>query len=241
MKVAILAGGAGKRLVEETELKPKALIEIGGRPIIWHIMKHYSYYGYKSFIIALGYKGDMIKQYMAGQRAETESHISGWDIELIDTGETTNTGGRIKRLASFLGDKTFMLTWNDGLSDININDLLNFHRSHGKLATVTAVNPPSRFGHFELNGDRVLSFSEKPRIRDIWINGAFFVLEPGIFDYIAGDDTRWEEEPLERLAKDRQLMAFRHPSFWQCMDTVNDKRILEYLWQTGAAPWKVWK
>ncbi|HEY2934570.1 MAG TPA: glucose-1-phosphate cytidylyltransferase [Acidobacteriota bacterium] len=255
MKVAILAGGVGTRLAEETEIRPKPMVEIGGQPILWHIMMHYSHYGFKDFVIALGYKGEVIKKYIVDYsslhsnltvclrngdvRVHDGPHLD-WNIELIDTGITTLTGGRIKRLAPYLGNDTFMLTWGDGVSDLNLHDLLAFHRSHGKLATLTAVRPPARFGHLQINGGRVLEFSEKPQTKEGWINGAFFVLEPGVFDFIEGDDTQWEKEPLERLAKDGQLMAYRHTSFWQCMDTLRDKRLLENFWQDGTAPWRIW-
>lgn len=256
MKVAILAGGVGSRLSEETEVKPKPMVEIGGRPILWHIMMHYSYYGFRDFIIALGYKGEVIKKYMVDYcslnsnlkvnlRSGTVEMNGGyrpdWNVELIDTGIPTNTGGRIKRLAPYLGNETFMLTWGDGVSDVNLHALLEFHRSHGKLATLTAVRPPARFGHLELDGDRITEFNEKPQTGEGWINGAFFVLEPEVFDYIDGDDTAWEREPLQRLAREGQLMAYKHTSFWQCMDTLRDKKLLESLWQTGKAPWKIWE
>jgi glucose-1-phosphate cytidylyltransferase len=256
MKVAILAGGVGTRLAEETEIKPKPMVEIGGRPILWHIMMHYSCYGFRDFVIALGYKGEVIKKYII-EYSSLNSNLSvnvqtgevtleggskpDWNVELVDTGIPTLTGGRIKRLAPYMGNGTFMLTWGDGVSDVNLHDLLAFHRSHKRLATLTAVRPPARFGHLELNGERVIEFSEKPQTREGWINGAFFVLEPGIFDYIDGDESQWEREPLERLARAGQLMAYRHNSFWQCMDTLRDKRLLEDLWQAGRAPWKVWK
>jgi len=256
MKVAILAGGVGTRLVEETEVKPKPMVEIGGRPILWHIMMHYAYYGFKQFVIALGYKGEVIKRYMVdycslnsdltvnlstGEVSMHNGHNQDWIVELIDTGQPTLTGGRIKRLAPYLGNETFMLTWGDGVSNVNLHRLLEFHRSHGRLATMTAVRPPARFGHIVLDGDKVAEFTEKPQTSEGWINGAFFVLEPGVFDYIDGDDTQWEREPLERLAKDGQLMAYRHDSFWQCMDTLRDKRLLQQLWDTGNAPWKIWE
>ncbi|MGQ4647531.1 glucose-1-phosphate cytidylyltransferase [Lyngbya aestuarii] len=256
MKVAILAGGLGTRLAEETESKPKPMVEIGGKPIIWHIMRHYAHYGLNDFAIALGYKGEVIKKYMVDycslnsnltvnlQNGEIKKHggdQQDWTVDLIDTGITTNTGGRIKRLAPYLNNETFMLTWGDGVSNINLQSLLEFHRSHGKLATLTAVRPTARFGHLELNGDQITEFSEKPQTREGWINGAFFVLEPGIFDYIEGDDIQWEKAPLEGLAKDGQLMAYQHNSFWQCMDTLRDKRLLESLWQSGNAPWKTWE
>lgn len=256
MKVAILAGGFGTRLAEETEIKPKPMVEIGGRPILWHIMMQYSHYGYNDFVIALGYKGEVIKKYMVDycalqsnitvklQKGEVqfhEHHAQDWTVELVDTGIKTQTGGRIKRLKSYLNDETFMLTWGDGVSDIDIHELLAFHRSHGKLATVTAVRPPARYGHMTFDGDRVANFTEKSQTVEGRINGAFFVLEPGIFDYIEGDMTQWEKEPLENLAKERQLMAYRHDSFWQCMDTLREKYILEELWKTGHAPWKIWE
>ncbi len=256
MKVAILAGGLGTRLAEETETKPKPMVEIGGRPILWHIMMHYSHYGFKEFAIALGYKGEVIKKYMADycslnsnltvnlQSGRIEKHGGynpDWTIDLVDTGGRTNTGGRIKRLAPYMGNETFMLTWGDGVTNLNLRDLLAFHRSHGKLATLTAVRPPARFGHLELDGNQIVEFSEKPQTREGWINGAFFVLEPQVFDYIDGDDTQWEKEPLERLAKEGQLMAYRHDSFWQCMDTVRDKKSLESFWESGNAPWKTWE
>jgi glucose-1-phosphate cytidylyltransferase len=255
MKVAILAGGVGTRLAEETGIKPKPLVEIGGRPILWHIMRHYAHFGFKEFVIALGYKGEVIKRYMVDychlnsnltvnlQNGEVTVHggfKADWMVELIDTGIDTLTGGRIKRLRPYLGDTRFMLTWGDGVSDVNLPDLLAFHESHGKLATLTAVRPTARFGHLRLNGEIVEEFSEKPQTMEGWINGAFFVLEPGVFDYIDGDMTQWEREPLERLAADDQLRAYRHTSFWQCMDTLRDKRLLETLWQKGDAPWKVW-
>ena len=256
MKVAILAGGLGTRLAEETEIRPKPMVEIGGKPILWHIMKLYGHHGYKHFIIALGYKGEYIKKYMVdycslaadltvdlknGQIHKHGGNSIDWTVELIDTGLKTQTGGRIKRLAPYLGNETFMLTWGDGVADIDLDALLVFHRSHGKLATLTAVRPPARYGHLELNGDHIAEFSEKPQTREGWINGAFFVLEPGVFDYIQGDDTQWEKEPLERLARDRQLMAYKHTSYWQCMDTLREKHILETAWNSGKAPWRIWR
>lgn len=256
MKVAILAGGFGTRLAEETEVKPKPMVEIGERPILWHIMMHYAHYGFKQFLIALGYKGEVIKKYMVdyyslhsdltvnlknGEVLVHDSPKQDWTVELVDTGIRTQTGGRIKQLAPYLGNETFMLTWGDGISDVNLRNLLAFHRSHGKLATLTAVRPPARYGYMKFGGDRVVEFTEKPQIGEGWINGAFFVLEPGVFEYIDGDDTVWEREPLERLAKDGQLMAYRHMSFWQCMDTLREKYILESLWRSGKAPWKTWE
>ena len=255
MKVAILAGGVGSRLAEETELKPKPMVEIGGKPIIWHIMMHYAHYGLTDFVIALGYKGEVIKKYMLDYAAlscdlkvNTKTGLVSlqgdpafdWNVDLVDTGMNTQTGGRIKRLSRVIGDQTFMLTWGDGVSDVDLNTLLSFHRSHGKLATLTAVRPTARFGHLDLDGANVVEFSEKPQTREGWINGAFFVLEPKVFEYIDGDATSWEKEPLERLAREGQLMAYKHTSFWQCMDTLREKKYLETLWESGAAPWKTW-
>jgi glucose-1-phosphate cytidylyltransferase len=255
MKVAILAGGVGSRLSEETTVKPKPMVEIGGRPILWHILMHYSQYGFNDFVLALGYKGEVIKKYFvdycslesnltvklsSGKVTPHENKNPDWSVELIDTGIATLTGGRIKRLAPFIGNNTFMLTWGDGVSNVDLHKLLKFHRSHGKVATVTAVRPAARFGHMTFDGDRVLEFSEKPQAAEGWINGAFFVLEPQVFDYIAGDETQWEKEPMERLAAEGQLMAYRHGDFWQCMDTLRDKVLLESLWQKGDAPWKTW-
>jgi len=256
MKVAILAGGVGSRLAEETETKPKPMVEIGGRPILWHIMKHYAHFGHRDFAIALGYKGELIKKYMVdycslhsnlsiNMRSGIVSRNGGaapdWNVELIDTGIKTQTGGRIKQLAPYLGHSTFFLTWGDGVSDIDLNRLLAFHRSHGKLATLTAVRPPARFGHLSLDGSQITEFSEKPQTKEGWINGAFFVLEPQVLDYIDGDDTHWEKEPLERLAREGQLMAYRHTSFWQCMDTLRERKLLEDLWASGNAPWNLWE
>lgn len=255
MKVAILAGGVGSRLSEETVVKPKPMVEVGGQPILWHIMKYYAHFGFDDFVIATGYKGEVIKRWMIDyaslsadvtvrpRRGEVQVHDSecdDWSVDVVDTGQGTNTGGRIKRLAPWVGDATFMLTWGDGVSNVDLDRLLEFHRSHGKLATLTAVRPPARFGHLELDGGRITEFSEKPQVGEGWINGAFFVLEPEIFNYIAGDDTQWEKEPLEQLAKDGQLMAYRHYDFWQCMDTLRDKKLLEDYWAAGQAPWKVW-
>jgi glucose-1-phosphate cytidylyltransferase len=255
MKVAILAGGVGSRLSEETEVKPKPMVEIGGKPILWHIMMHYSCYGFKDFVIALGYKGEVIKRYMvdycslnSNLTVETregtikvhDSTAQDWVVDLIDTGIQTMTGGRIKRLAPYIGNETFMLTWGDGVSTVDLSKLLAFHRSHGKLATLTAVRPPARYGHLDFDGDRIAEFNEKPQIGEGWINGAFFVLEPEVFNYIENDQTQWEKEPLERLAAEGQLMAYRHDGFWQCMDTLREKHILNTLWESGKAPWKIW-
>lgn len=256
MKVGILAGGVGSRLAEETEIKPKPMVEIGGKPILWHIMQHYSYYGFNDFVIALGYKGEYIKKYMIdycslngnltvdfqnGDIKVEGRDTENWKLDLVDTGYGTATGGRIKRLAPYLSNDTFMLTWGDGVSNINLEKLIEFHKSHGRLATVTAVRPPARFGKLNINGIVVEQFSEKPQLDEGWINGAFYVLEPGIFEYIGGDETQWEKEPMENLARDGQLMAYKHESFWQCMDTLRDKKLLESIWQTGDAPWKTWR
>ncbi len=255
MKVGILAGGLGSRLAEETEIKPKPMVEVGNRPILWHVMKHYYHYGFDQFAIALGYKGEYIKKYMtdylafngsmsidfSSGRVETGNRpLETWKIDLVDTGFGTATGGRIKRLRPYLGIETCMVTWGDGVSNVDLRQLLKFHRAHGKLATVTAVRPTARFGKLHLDGDVVAEFSEKPQLEEGWINGAFFVLEPGVFDYIEGDDTQFEKEPLEGLARDGELMAYKHESFWQCMDTIRDKKLLESLWESGNPPWKTW-
>jgi glucose-1-phosphate cytidylyltransferase len=265
MKVAILAGGTGTRLSEETVLRPKPMVKIGGRPILWHIMQHYAGFGYDEFAIALGYKGEMIRDFFVSECATagsvrvdfansrvanpqstgvgslSNSLVSNWTVDLVDTGEKTATGGRIKRLQPFVGTETFMLTWGHGVSDVDLDALLAFHREHGRLATVTAVHPPGRFGCLDLSGTSVTSFHEKPEQTNDWINGAFFVLEPEIFDYIAGDETQWELKPMERLAQEGQLQAWKHEGFWQCMDTLKEKHFLESLWDSGNAPWKTWE
>jgi len=254
MKTVILAGGLGTRLAEETEVRPKPMVEIGGRPILWHLMKHYAYYGLKEFIVALGYKGDMIKRYFVDcldlngsltlhlkerQVERHDNHPEDWTVHLVETGLHTITGGRLKRLRSLVSDGTFMMTYGDGVASVDMGRLLEFHRAHGRLATVTAVRPPARFGGLEFEGDRVVRFTEKPQLGEGWINGGFFVLEPAVIDYIAGDETHWEREPLERLARNGELMAYRHEGFWQCMDTLRDKRLLESLWASGQATWKL--
>lgn len=255
MKVVILAGGLGTRLAEETEAKPKPMVEIGGRPILWHIMQHYAHYGFNEFCVALGYKGNEIKRYFLDcldlngsmsvslQNNEIKRHNcpdEDWTVHLMETGLETITGGRLKRLAPMLREGgTFMMTYGDGICDVDLAKLLAFHRSHGKLATVTAVRPPARFGGLEFEGDRIVAFTEKPQIGEGWINGGFFVLEPEVLDYIEGDATHWEREPLERLAREGQLMAHRHEAFFQCMDTLRDKRLLESLWNSGNAPWRL--
>jgi glucose-1-phosphate cytidylyltransferase len=255
MKVVILAGGLGTRLREETEVRPKPMVEIGGRPILWHIMKHYGHYGFREFVIALGYKGDIIKRYFADyytlQSSMTVSLASGkvevhdgaredWVIDLVDTGLQTLTGGRVKRLESWLKGEPFMITYGDGVSNVDLRALLRFHRSRGGVATVTAVRPPARFGGIEFDGDRVTRFAEKPQIGEGWINGGFMVCEPKVLSYLEGDDAVLERDGLEALAAEGQLVAYRHEGFWQCMDVLRDAQLLESLWQSGEAPWKAW-
>jgi len=248
MKVVILAGGSGTRLAEETDIIPKPMVEIGGKPILWHIMKHYAYFGFNEFTIALGYKGEIIKDFFmkyhflssnftvnikSGEITEHSEIENDWTVHLVDTGFETMTGGRVKRLAKWLKDDTFMLTYGDGLSNVNLKDLLKFHRSHGKLATVTAI--------IVFNGDNVIKFAEKPKIEESWISGGFFVLEPEVLNYISGDDSVWEHEVLEILAEEGQLMAYRHEDFWQCMDNIRELRYLRKLWNEGKAVWKLWE
>jgi glucose-1-phosphate cytidylyltransferase len=256
MKVGILAGGLGTRLSEETDVRPKPMVEIGGQPILWHIMQTYRAWGFRDFVIALGYRGDVIKDYFVNYRYRScsisvamssgritfhDEEKEDWNVHLLDTGATTQTGGRVRRVGQFVGRETMMLTYGDGVSNVDIKRLLEFHRAHGKLATVTAVRPPARFGGLTFDGDRVTEFTEKPQIGEGWINGGYFVLEPEVMDYIAGDETIFEHDPLERLASEGQLMAYRHGEFWQCMDTLRDLRLLEGLWSQGNAPWKVWQ
>jgi glucose-1-phosphate cytidylyltransferase len=257
MKVVILAGGRGTRLSEETVLKPKPLVEIGERPVLWHIMKIFGAYGFNEFVICLGYKGHLIKEYFAnyvlhncdvtfdlasGCQQIQEGTLEPWKVRCVDTGSDTMTGGRIKRAAKHLCGEPFMLTYGDGVADVDILRLLEFHRSHGRAATVTAVRPLGRFGALWLDNDRqrVRAFEEKPEGDRAWVNGGFFVLEPRALDYIEGDETYFEREPLERLAREGELMAYLHPSFWHPMDTVRDKEALEGMWGRGQAPWKVW-
>lgn len=255
MKAVILAGGMGTRLAEETVARPKPMVEIGGRPILWHIMKLYAAYDVQDFIICLGYKGYMIKEYFfnyslhnsdvtldLAKNALTvhQNQTEPWRVTLVDTGEMTQTGGRIRRVGDYIGADDFCLTYGDGVADVNIRDLIAFHKSHQRMATVTAVRPPGRFGSLDVQGQTVTSFLEKPQDQGAWINGGFFVLKPAILDYIAGDDTLWEAQPLEQLAKERQLQAFEHRGFWRPMDTLRDKQHLEMLWQEGTAPWKIW-
>lgn len=253
MKAVILAGGIGTRLSEETEVRPKPMVEIGGRPILWHIMKIYSRYGVNDFVVCLGYKGYVIKEYFSNYfmhmcdvtfdigRNTMEVHQSAaeeWRVTLVDTGDETMTGGRLKRIGGYLDDEDFHFTYGDGVTDLDLDALVAFHREHGTLATVTAVEPPGRFGALHVDGDRVVDFSEKPRGEGGWINGGFFVLSPKVLDYIDGDLTSWEMEPLRRLAAERQLAVFRHAGFWHPMDTLRDKNALQRLWESGQAPWR---
>jgi glucose-1-phosphate cytidylyltransferase len=256
MKAVILAGGLGSRLSEETESKPKPLVTIGEQPILWHILKIYSFYGINEFIICCGYKGYMIKEYFLKYKlysSDIEIDLSKdntsiitkdslnekWKLILVDTGKDSQTGGRLKRVEKYL-DKTFCMTYGDGLSSINIRDLINFHKKNKKLATMTVVNPEARFGKTELSGDVVKSFNEKPKIYNDWINGGFFVLEPKVFDYIKDDNVIWEDYPLKKLSSEKNLSAYRHNEFWQPMDTLRERATLENLWKTNKAPWKVW-
>ena len=255
MKVVILAGGMGSRLTEETSTRPKPLVDIGGRPILWHIMKHYAHHGFHEFVIALGYKGEMIKNYfinyhilnsnisihLANGHVEINQRESeNWLVHLDETGLRTETGGRLKRLQPWLSDGIFMLTYGDGVSNLDLQELLRFHRSHERIATVTAVRPEARFGDLIFDGDLVAEFTEKPQTGEGWINGGFMAFEPAVFDYIGGDDTGLETNVLETLAAEGQLAAYRHSGFWQCMDTARELRLLQGLWQSGNAPWKVW-
>jgi glucose-1-phosphate cytidylyltransferase len=258
MKCVILAGGLGTRLTEETVIKPKPLVDIGGRPILWHIMKMYSHFGIDDFIICLGYKGHLIKEYFASyhlrmsdvtfdvRQQSMEIHATDaepWRVTLVDTGDESGTGGRLRRVLPYVADDdAFCMTYGDGVADLNIADLITFHRKHGRRATVTATRPLPRFGVMHLDGDRVSRFEEKPHGNDDWVSGGFFVLSPRIGEVITGDDTvMWEQAPMRALVEDDQLMAFRHDGFWRPMDTLRDKMVLEELWESGAAPWKVWK
>jgi glucose-1-phosphate cytidylyltransferase len=257
MKAVILAGGLGTRISEESHLRPKPMIEVGEHPILWHIMKMYSHYGVNDFIICAGYKQHVIKKYFAeyflhrsdvtfdfSEDGKTKVHTNvsePWKVTIIDTGLKTMTGGRIKRIKDYVGGETFMLTYGDGVSDVNINELLKYHRSHGKIATLTAVRPEGRFGILDIAGGAINSFREKKKEDAGWINGGFMVLEPGVFDYIAGgDETVFEQEPMDALSRDRQLMAFKHDGFWQCMDTLRDKEKLDSQWNSDEAAWKLW-
>jgi len=256
MKTVILTGGFGTRISEQTGLKPKPMVEIGGQPILWHIINIYAHYGYKDFVVALGYKAEVIKEYFLNYyslKSDFTADLANgevkclrkksvdWKVTLIDTGLNTMTGGRVKRIKDYIGNETFMLTYGDGVADVNINKLVAFHKSHGKMATITAVHPAARFGELDISTDQdVLSFKEKPQTTKGWINGGFFVLEPEFIDLIDGDETVLEEKPLEHAADAGQLKAYNHYDFWQCVDTVRDKNVLENLWQSGQAPWKVW-
>jgi len=257
MKAVILAGGLGTRISEETNVRPKPMVEVGGKPLLWHIMKIYSHHGINDFIVCCGYKGYIIKEYFANyflhmsdvtfdirqNRMEThQQYGEHWKVTLVDTGETTMTGGRLGRIRNYLADEdAFCMTYGDGVSDVDVTSLIDFHRSHGQLATLTATYPPGRFGALDMEGNLVASFKEKPKGDGGMINGGFFVLSKKVLDLIEGDQTVWEREPLERLAESQQLAAFRHEGFWQPMDTLRDKTYLEELWQTGNAPWKVWR
>jgi glucose-1-phosphate cytidylyltransferase len=255
MKVVILAGGRGTRISEETSIRPKPMVEIGGKPILWHIMKIYSSYGLHDFIICLGYKGYVIKEYFANyflhmsdvtidmtqNRMEVhQNSAEPWQVTLVDTGERTMTGGRIRRIRGYLGEDDFCCTYGDGVSDVNISRLVEFHKSNGTLATLTATKPPGRFGSININKNKIINFQEKPEGDGAWINGGFFVLNPKIIDYIEGDDTAWERAPMESLAREGQISAYLHQGFWQPMDTLRDKTYLEELWSLGNAPWKQW-
>jgi len=256
MKAIILAGGLGTRISEETVVRPKPMVEIGGRPILWHIMKIYSAHGINDFIICLGYKGYLIKEYfanyflhmsdvtfdMSSNKMEVhQKYVEPWRITLVDTGDQVGTGGRLKRVRDYLDDEDFALTYGDGVGDINISELIAFHRAQGTLATVTTVQPPGRFGSLNIEKNRITRFQEKPPGDSGWINGGFFILSPKVCDYIAGDETVWEREPLEELAQGGNLAGYPHRGFWHCMDTLRDRLLLEELWQSGEAPWKIWK
>jgi len=255
MEVIVLAGGRGTRIAEESAVRPKPMVEIGGRPLLWHIMKIYASHGHTDFLVACGYKSEMIKEYFhnfvlhhsdyvidfrTGKLDFVTPHGLDWRVAVVDTGLDTMTGGRIRRLGPLLQGETFMVTYGDGLGNVDISALVAFHRAHGRLATVTAVRPPSRFGGLLLEGEAVREFSEKPQAGEGWINGGFFVFERRVLDYLGNDTSILEREPLERLAADGQLMAFRHPGFWQPMDTLREKQLLESLWSQGQAPWKTW-
>jgi len=253
--VVILCGGRGTRLAEETDVCPKPLVEIGGRPILWHIMKHYSHYGFKEFVLALGFKGEQIKRYFldfytlgqdftvsledGGVHTLSRNDMEQWQVHLIDTGKPTLTGGRLKRMEHLIGGGTFMMTYGDGVGNVDLDKLLAFHRAHGGLVTLTAIRPPARFGALVFNGKKIHRFKEKSTLSEGWINGGFFVIEPKALKYIE-KDVMWEHDPMERLAAEGQLYAYQHQGFWQCMDTLRDLRYLQSLWESGNAPWKTW-
>jgi glucose-1-phosphate cytidylyltransferase len=256
MKAVILAGGLGSRLSEETTIKPKPLVEVGGRPLLWHIMKIYSAHGINDFVVCLGYKGFLIKEYFAhyflhmsdvtfnmqdGEMEVHHKHSEPWSVTLVDTGTETNTGGRLKRVFDYVGEEDFCFTYGDGVGDVNINTIIDQHKKSGRLGTVTAVQPPGRYGVIEHQGNLVTQFTEKPENEIGWINGGFFVLSPKVFEYLEGDKTIWERKPMCDLAKDGQMGVYFHKGFWQAMDTLREKHILEELWQTGRAPWKIWE
>ncbi|MGH9673844.1 MAG: glucose-1-phosphate cytidylyltransferase [Bryobacteraceae bacterium] len=255
MKTVILAGGLGTRLAEETGLRPKPMVDVGGKPILWHILNIYAAAGFQDFIVACGYKGEMIKEYFNnfavhssdfvidfrdGSRQILNPSPAGWRVAVVDTGAATMTGGRLLRVRKWIGEEPWMVTYGDGVGDIDIGAIVDFHRSHGKAATVTAVRPPARFGTLVLDGNRVREFSEKPQIGEGWINGGFFVFEPSVFDYLEGDETILEREPMERLTADGELMAYQHRGFWHPMDTLRDRQLLESMWSSGKAPWRIW-
>lgn len=255
MKVVILAGGFGTRLAEETDVRPKPMVEIGGRPILWHIMMHYSQYGFKNFVICLGYKGHVIKKYFAeynnlqnnmvvnlknGLITQEPNQALDWNIELVETGPATETAGRLGRVKDRLDGKPFMLTYGDGVSNVNLHELIKFHREQQSMVTLTAVRPPARFGHLQFDGSHVTEFREKSQTDEGWINGGFFVIQPEFLEYITSDDQKLEQEPLSKIAHEQKLSAYLHPDFWQCMDTIRDKLMLEKLWETHKAPWKTW-
>ena len=256
MKVVILAGGLGTRISEETQVRPKPMVEIGGKPILWHVMKLYSAHGLHDFVICLGYKGYMIKEYFANYFLHTsdvtfeikenrmeghERHAEPWRVTLVDTGDTTMTGGRLARVREYVGSEPFCFTYGDGVSDVAIGKLIEFHGAQNTIATVTAVQPPGRFGALDVKRNRITEFNEKPQGDGGWINGGYFVLSPGVFDYLEGDASVWEREPLQHLARDGQLSAYQHRGFWQPMDTLRDRNLLAELWASGNAPWKVWR
>jgi len=256
MKAVILAGGFGTRLSEETTLKPKPMVEIGGKPILWHIMKIFSTYDVNEFVIALGYKSEVIKEYFlnfyainnnitvdlaSGKTTIHEGKQPDWKIHLVDTGLNTMTGGRLKRVRQWLGDEPFFFTYGDGVADIDLHALLDFHRAHGKLATVTTVRPPARFGNIGFAEERITEFYEKPETGEGWINGGYFVLDPKAIDYVDGDDSVWEQEPIRRLVAEEQMMGYRHAGFWSCMDTLKEKKLLEQLWTQPDTPWRIWQ